>query len=99
MVADEVEVRSLALRRGPPQHTMCLSSTTGLTGAPLLREADSKNGYATAEPWYVPGCAGSSIYGGLFKTTDRGMTYTELLRSRLTGCARSRSRHQSPRAR
>ena len=84
MVADEVEVRSLAYDEAP-RNTYVLEFQNGLATRPLLRAADSH------ERLRVSGttvrarlrCDPLSI-DGLFKTTNRRLSHTQLLHSRLT---------------
>jgi len=84
MVADEVEVRSLAYDEAP-RSTHVLEFRNGTASRPLLREADPHE--------RLRGC-GTIVRArlrheprsmqGLFKTTNRTLTHTELLHSRLT---------------
>jgi hypothetical protein len=83
MVADEVDVVSLGYEEAP-RSTHVLEFRNGVSGRPLLREADVHE--------RLRGC-GTIVRAklrhdprsmeGLFKTTDPGLTHTELLHSRL----------------
>ena len=83
MVADEVDVVSLGYEEAP-RSTHVLEFRNGVSGRPLLREADVHE--------RLRGC-GTVVHArlrhdprsmeGLFKTTDPGLTYTQLLHSRL----------------
>ncbi|MGA9567248.1 MAG: ATP-binding protein, partial [Candidatus Korobacteraceae bacterium] len=83
MVSDEVNVASLGYEEAP-RSTHVLEFRNGVAGRPLLREADVHE--------RLRGC-GTVVRArlrndprsidGLFKTTDRGLTETQLLHSRL----------------
>jgi hypothetical protein len=83
MVADEVEVRSLAYDEAP-RSTHVLEFRHGVAVRPLLRAADvherlrASGTVVRAKLRHDP----RSI-GGLFKTTNRRMSHTQLLHSRL----------------
>lgn len=88
MVADEVEVRSLAYDEAP-RTTHVLEFRDGIASRPVLREADLHE--------RLRGC-GTTVRArlrddprsldGLFKTESRGLSHTDLLHSRLaTMCA------------
>ncbi len=84
MVSDEVEVKSLAYDEAR-RSTHVLAFRNGVTGRPLLREADRQE--------RLGGC-GTVVrarlrqdprsMNGLFKTTSRSLSHTELLHSRIT---------------
>lgn len=84
MVADEVTVRSLAYDEAP-RNTHVLEFHDGLASRPLLRAADSHErlrGSGTvirARLRHDP-----RTIDGLFKTTNRRLTHSQLLFSRLT---------------
>ncbi len=84
MVADEIEVRSLAYDEAP-RSTHVLEFRNGTASRPLLREADpderlrSCGTIVHAKLRHEP-----RSMDGLFKTTNRTLTHTELLHSRLT---------------
>jgi hypothetical protein len=83
MVADEVEVRSLAYDEAP-RTTHVLEFHQGTAGRPLLRVADvherlrSCGTVVRARLRHDP-----RSMDGLFKTTNRRLTHTQLLHSRL----------------
>lgn len=84
MIADKVEVRSLAYDEAP-RSTHVLEFQNGIASRPLLREADLHE--------RLRGC-GTTVRAklrddprsldGLFKTATRSLSHTELLHSRLT---------------
>jgi hypothetical protein len=84
MVSDEVDVISLSYDEAP-RSTHVLEFRNGVAGRPLLREADVHERLRSC---------GTVVHArlrhdprsmeGLFKTTDRSLSYTELLHSRLT---------------
>ncbi len=83
MIADEVDVFSLSYDEAP-RSTHVLEFRNSVAGRPLLRKADAHErlrGCGTlvrAKLRHEPRSA-----SGLFKTTDRGLTDTQLLHSRL----------------
>jgi hypothetical protein len=84
MISDEVDVYSLGYDEAP-RSTHVLEFRSGVAGRPLLREAD------VHERLRVSGTRVRArlrhdprSMEGLFKTADRGLTYTQLLHSRLT---------------
>jgi hypothetical protein len=84
MVADKVEVRSLAYDEAP-RSTHVLEFQHGVVARPLLRAADvherlrSSGTVVRARLRHDP-----RTLEGLFKTTNRRLTHTQLLLSRLT---------------
>ncbi len=83
MVADEIDVFSLSSDEAP-RSTHVLEFRNGVAGRPLLREADvherlrSCGTLVRAKLRHEP-----RSMEGLFRTTDRGLTETQLLHSRL----------------
>jgi hypothetical protein len=88
MAADHVDVISLGYDEAP-RSTHVLEFRNGVAGRPLLREADVHErlrGYGTIVRAKLREDPRS--IDGLFKTTDHGLTHTQLLHSRLTNmCA------------
>ena len=88
MVSDHIDVISLGYEEAA-RSTHVLEFRNGVASRPLLRVAEdherlhSCGTVARAKLRNDP-----RSLDGLFKTTDRGLSHTQLLHSRLIGCAR-----------